>query len=457
MSPGMWMNWIDERSADYRKRSFTVPDGTQMRPLYDCHFPSGWRAMLTPTIVSIPEWNRVDADLRNVMAAVDLINPMATPVSAALALVPEPVRFVTQIAAAQDWASIARADLVYGPTGFKMCELNAGPNVGGGPIADLVAACLESETAFATLVANGELARSPIMLSLGKHIKSTFGQDQEDMVVGYWRSAEFNMPPHFMHAFCQQLSQAGLPTRLSALEDLTIRPDSVTEKGRLVPLLYRFFWETDGRSEDLLHRLRTLLQAEENGAISVVGNFTGNLTFGKLAIAWASGAADEGNLPPELAASVHRLVPWTRVVAVEGITDESGHPVSNLLPYLIAHRSDLVLKPAFGFDARDVTVGKDVEPAMWLSAVHTAVSSAAPWIVQRYIETQSTDAWVSADGQVVRASGMSIFGAFMFGRRLAGMVERYSYEGKSSRVSVPAGAAQCAVYVGGQDAGIVRA
>lgn len=452
---GEWLSWLDRQSPEWREVQFTLPNGGYLQPLGACGFPSGWHALLTPSVVGAGEWKELGRDLGNVIDAIDHAKQRQG--RATGPGVSADLRFVLDFAPAQDWAAITRADLVYGESGFRLCELNAGPNVGGGPIADLTGRSLETSTRFEQVRDAEGLGRSEIMPALAANIRERFGADVTELAVGYWRTAQFNMPPHFMRAFCRQLTEAGLPTRVVALEDLSISPAGVFEGDRAVRHLYRFFWETDGRDDSLVERLRALREAESDGLVVVVGGFVGNLEHGKLAIAWVSSAAQAGSLPPELAESVNRLVPWTRVIEVAGMTDAAGVPIPDVAEFLLTRRADLVIKSAFGFDSADVVVGVDTASDDWSSAVDRALAADSPWIVQAYVPTAVTPAWVSGTEGVRRATGRSMFGAFTIDRKLVGMIERYSADPDASCVSVPRGAAQCAVYVAAEGHRLARA
>jgi uncharacterized circularly permuted ATP-grasp superfamily protein len=75
---------------------------------------------------------------------------------------------------------------------------------------------------------------------------------------------------------------------------------------------------------------------------------------------------------------VARVVPWTRKVE-ERRTVRDGRDV-DLVPYVIAERARLVLKPAHGYGGQSVVVGEEAGAAAWEEAIRAAIGG--PWVVQ---------------------------------------------------------------------------
>lgn len=76
-----------------------------------------------------------------------------------------------------------------------------------------------------------------------------------------------------------------------------------------------------------------------------------------------------------------RVLPWTRRVA-ERRTRRAGQEI-DLVPWAIAQREALVLKPAHEYGGRSVLLGSETEPAAWEAAVVSALDS--PWVVQERV------------------------------------------------------------------------
>jgi hypothetical protein len=80
-------------------------------------------------------------------------------------------------------------------------------------------------------------------------------------------------------------------------------------------------------------------------------------------------------------ALVARCLPWTRRVE-ERRTLFGGESV-DLVPFVLARRESLVLKPAHEYGGRSVCLGSETTPGAWEEAVRAAL--AAPWVVQERV------------------------------------------------------------------------
>jgi uncharacterized circularly permuted ATP-grasp superfamily protein len=60
-------------------------------------------------------------------------------------------------------------------------------------------------------------------------------------------------------------------------------------------------------------------------------------------------------------------------------TRHGDHEI-DLVPWILAHRASLVLKPAHGYGGRSVLVGDETSDADWAAAVEAGLRE--PWVVQ---------------------------------------------------------------------------
>jgi uncharacterized circularly permuted ATP-grasp superfamily protein len=93
---------------------------------------------------------------------------------------------------------------------------------------------------------------------------------------------------------------------------------------------------------------------------------------------------------------IAQTVPWTRRVE-ERRTLKDGRQV-DLVPYILAHAPDLVLKPAHGFGGQSVLVGVEAAPADWEAAVEEALGS--PWVVQERVPIPREEFPVCEEGRL---------------------------------------------------------
>ena len=139
---------------------------------------------------------------------------------------------------------------------------------------------------------------------------------------------------------------------------------------------------------------------------------------------------------------VARTVPWTRRVE-ERRTIKDGREV-DLVPYLLSHAADLVLKPAHGFGGQSVLVGVEATPAAWEAAVDEALG--APWVVQERVPIPREEFPVCEGGRLeFEALGVNANPFYAAGAE-AGAVARAS---RSAVINVSAGGGSVPTFVVG--------
>jgi uncharacterized circularly permuted ATP-grasp superfamily protein len=120
------------------------------------------------------------------------------------------------------------------------------------------------------------------------------------------------------------------------------------------------------------------LTAYREGRALFVNSFRCGLSEDKAFFGILTDEAYAGLMTEDERRLVAQTVPWTRRVE-ERHTVKDGREV-DLVPYILSHAPDLVLKPAHGFGGQSVLVGVEATPAEWESAVGQALGS--PWVVQ---------------------------------------------------------------------------
>ena len=89
-------------------------------------------------------------------------------------------------------------------------------------------------------------------------------------------------------------------------------------------------------------------------------------------------------------------IPWTRRVS-ERKTSFAGQTV-DLIPHILAHRDQFVLKPNDDYGGKGIVLGWDVDHETWAAAMQQAL--AEPYIVQKRVKLQSEPYPSMADGRV---------------------------------------------------------
>jgi uncharacterized circularly permuted ATP-grasp superfamily protein len=101
-------------------------------------------------------------------------------------------------------------------------------------------------------------------------------------------------------------------------------------------------------------------------------------------------------------AGIGAYVPWTRVMENRR-TEHAGAPV-DLVPFVVAQRERLVLKPNDDYGGAGIVLGWTVDAATWGQAVANALAS--PYIVQDRVEIPAEPYPSVVDGRVVFAERM---------------------------------------------------
>lgn len=122
-----------------------------------------------------------------------------------------------------------------------------------------------------------------------------------------------------------------------------------------------------------------LLEAVRADAVVVMNPFAAALADDKALLEPLSTPA---RWPEDMAEVLARHVPWTRVVH-ERLVDWEGETVE-LVPFIRAHREQLVLKPVDGYGGFGIVVGPFATGPEWDEAIDTALRVPRRYVVQRY-------------------------------------------------------------------------
>ncbi len=132
-------------------------------------------------------------------------------------------------------------------------------------------------------------------------------------------------------------------------------------------------------------------------------------------------------------AAIEASIPWTRVVE-ERSTRHQGRDI-DLLPWIAAHKDELVLKPNDEYGGKGIVLGWEVSDAEWGSAVDVALGE--PYIVQERIPLPREAYPSLVDGAVVFADRMVDTAPYAaYGDQIDGCLTRL---GTASLLNVTAG------------------
>ncbi len=147
--------------------------------------------------------------------------------------------------------------------------------------------------------------------------------------------------------------------------------------------------ETCGIDHDVVRAVR-------ERAVCLVDGFRCKILHKKASLAVLSDEANAGLFHPDELEAIHDCVPWTRVVR-ERTTSYNGTSI-DLVPWMVDHKDELVLKPNDEYGGKGITLGWTVSGTEWEAAIRDAL--AQPFIVQRKVAIPSEPYPSWSDGRL---------------------------------------------------------
>ena len=137
---------------------------------------------------------------------------------------------------------------------------------------------------------------------------------------------------------------------------------------------------------------------------------------------------------PEESAFIEAHVPWTRKVE-DRKTLRRGETI-DLIPWLLAHRDHLVLKPSHGYGGDSVLIGSQTAPSAWEGAISAALLG-GEWIAQERVSIPEEEFPIFDESGGLRFESLKVnTNPFYIGGSPAGAVTRVS---RDSVINVSAG------------------
>lgn len=147
--------------------------------------------------------------------------------------------------------------------------------------------------------------------------------------------------------------------------------------------------ETCGLEHDVVRAVR-------DRAVCLVDGFHCKILHKKASLAVLSDEANAAIFQPDELEAIHDCIPWTRVVR-ERHTTYQGE-VIDLVPWMVAQKDSLVLKPNDEYGGKGITLGWTVDASTWEAAIREAL--AQPFIVQRKVAIPSEPYPSWSDGRL---------------------------------------------------------
>lgn len=234
------------------------------------------------------------------------------------------------------------------------------------------------------------------------------------------------------HELCRQAFEAqGAPTRLADPRALEFRDGHLWLEDFRIDLIYKRVL-----SSELIGRMgmdNPIVRALRARAVCMSNAFAAKLMAKKASFALLSDENNRWLFSPEEARAIDAHIPWTRRVS-DRRTLYHGLPV-DLLSFIAANRTHLVLKPNDEYGGKGVVIGWETSQEDWEAALRSALTS--PHVVQERVEAAYEDFPSLVNGALdIRPRLVDADPFIFFGRTTSGAMTRLS---TSALLNVTAG------------------
>jgi hypothetical protein len=223
----------------------------------------------------------------------------------------------------------------------------------------------------------------------------------------------------------------GLSCTIGDPRDAELRDGKLFVDGEHVDLIYKRVLLSE-----LVERCgedNAVIRAVREGAACMVNGFQCKLLHKKASLAVLSDERNKMFFTSDEQQAIAEHIPFTRVV--EERKTEFGGETIDLVPWIMANRTRLVLKPNDEYGGKGIVLGWEATDADWDATLHAALEE--PYIVQERIHLPTEPFPNFVDGQVVIADRMVDTAPFCFdGAYVSGCMTRI---GTTSLLNVTAG------------------
>jgi hypothetical protein len=217
------------------------------------------------------------------------------------------------------------------------------------------------------------------------------GQDIPRVAIVDWR----DVPTYSEFLLFQEtFGRAGVPAIIADPDELELRSGQLCAQGKPVDLVYRRVVTSELVARGGLDH--PLIRAVAERAACVVNSFRMKLLLKKSILAVLSDEANRAWFTPEQQAAIARCIPWTRRLR-EGYTTYDGER-TDLLPFILANRERMVLKPNDDYGGRGVVVGWEADPDAWENSVMAGLTTST--VVQERVDVPRELYPTFVDGQL---------------------------------------------------------
>jgi hypothetical protein len=326
---------------------------------------------------------------------------------------------------AHDWAVIARPDVIVQGERTVVIEPNATSHAALFALNDLL---LRSQRQARPHFTQPDAVPLFTMNRYARLLREWLAATPGIVAICYWAVEDVDdraWAAWYYRTCMGELRRYGVTARIAHVEQLRVGPDGVWLGDERVGVVHRFFEPPTDAHE--WEEVRRVGDAARRGLVTLLTDYRGEVFAAKGCLALLSDERYLDGMPRSLTDRLSTAVPWTRLLE-DRATVRDGNRV-DLLPWVLRHRSDLVLKGMHGLGGNQVVVGREVSAHAWGRAVDEGLRAPAPWLVQELVVPDQEDMVLFEDGERVTRRLPVVYGAFLLQRRFVGAIRRYGVRG----------------------------
>lgn len=265
-------------------------------------------------------------------------------------------------------------------------------------------------------------ARARMLQALLDAYREWGGAGEPRIAIVDWKG----LPTHSEFVMFQAFfRQHGLQAIICAPEDLRYAAGTLYASGEPVDLVYKRVLTSEFLQRIGAHALEhPLVQAYRDRKICLANNFRAKLLHKKAIFAVLSDEAvtEDAGVPSELRTLLRQHIPWTRVIEPTR-TIYDGREI-DLIPFILAERDRLVLKPNDEYGGAGITIGWETTAEDWEQAVQAAQQQ--PFVAQERVHIAYEDYPAWRDDHLDIGRRLVDSDPFLFGTDVQGCLTRLS-------------------------------
>lgn len=293
--------------------------------------------------------------------------------AAAVGLVPRQAEAIVRTATEHP-VKLARADLFDDGQAFKLLEFNVSSALGGWD-APILTRWLLRDPDLASFVDDESLTFTDTLSGIADVIRAECdGLDCQSRPVVALVDSPSSYPTYWpvLDFMARSLGPFGFEVFGCHAGQLTTRGGHLFLDDRHIDVIYRFILLSDLLGgPDALSLIEPIIAAAERGTARLVTGFAAGVFASKGCLALLYDDDHRSAFSPAERDLIDRILPWTRTLRA-GETFADGQQV-DLVDYVLANRSSLVLKPALLYGGAGVVPGWKADQLAWAEAVRTGL------------------------------------------------------------------------------------